>query len=141
MNRSPSLTAKEDAFDIFGRWSWLLLLLLAIFSAAFFLLTDGCTVRPKVVTNMQPSFDGNFQNSGLIEHDKAGNAVITAHARDRYNALMDRYGKLFSPPVNRDDGITPTATNTFLLDGQHEFIFATANRWRKADLPGRGNGN
>lgn len=138
MNRSTSQTAKEDVFDVLGRWAWLLTVLgLLVLGAACFLL-PGCTVRPKVVQNYQPSFDGNLQNSGLIEHDKAGNAVITAHARDRYNALMDEYGKLFLPPVNRDDGITPTGTNTFLLDGQHEFIFATANRWRKAlSTPGR----
>jgi hypothetical protein len=29
----------------------------------------------------------------------------------------------------------PTATNTFIIDKQHLFIFATANRWRHQKLP------
>lgn len=126
---------KEDIFDVFGRWAWLLVLLGLILCSATCFLLPGCTVRPKVVRNVQPSFDGNKQNSGLIDHDGLGNAIITPHARDRYNSLLDDYGKLFNPPVNRDDGILPTATNTYLLDAQHEFIFATANRWRKQKVP------
>lgn len=128
MNRSPLQTDKEDACDVFGRWAWLLVMLgLAICCAAAFL--SGCTIRPKVVHNNQASFDGNLQNSGLLGNDSQGNAIITAHARDRYNALVDDYGKFFSPPLNRDDGIMPTATNTFLIDGEHLFFFATMNRW------------
>jgi hypothetical protein len=77
----------------------------------------------------------------LIGHDEAGNGIITAHARARYNALMDDYGKLFSPPVGRDEGLVATATNTFLMDKQHLFIFATANRWRKQKFaPGENEG-
>ncbi len=102
----------------------------AIFGIMLLLLIFGCTVRPRVVRNSQASFDGNEQNSGLIGEDSDGNAIITAHARDRYNSLMDDYGKAFSPPVNRDDGIVATSTNTYLLDREHLFIFATANRWR-----------
>ncbi len=92
----------------------------------------GCTVRPVVVRNQEASFDGNVQNSGIIGKDAAGNRILTPHARDRYNGLMDLYGKRFSPPVGRNDGITATTSNTFLLDAQHEFYFLTASRWQKA---------
>lgn len=94
------------------------------------IVSSGCTVAPKVVTNSQASFDGNKQNSGLLGYDEAGNGIFTSHARDRYNALIDQFGKSFKPPIERDSGIVATSTNTFLLDGQHRFYFETMNRWR-----------
>ena len=100
-------------------------------------LMAGCTntVAPKQASSGRPSWDGSSQNSGFIGFDQAGNGILTAHARDRYNELMDRYGKKFSPPVRQDDGLTATATNTWLIDPQHLSSFMTANRWRKQELP------
>lgn len=88
----------------------------------------GCTstIRPKAPVATQASWDGGVQNSGFIGFDAAGNGVLTAHTRDRYNALMDRYGNHFLPPVKAGDGITATATNTFLIDAQHLAYFAHA---------------
>lgn len=107
--------------------------------AAAVAAATSCTVRPGLVSNREASFDGNDWNSGLIGYDGSGNRIITAHARDRYNALMDDYGKLFRPPVGRDEGMTGTSSNAFLLDAQHEFYFLTANRWRKNQVrPGSG---
>ena len=121
-------TDREDVFDVLGRWAWLLVVLgLAICSAGAFL--SGCTVRPKIVHNSQASFDGNVQNSSLIGYDAVGNRIITPHGKDRYNELMVRYGKSWNPPVQPGDGLTATATNTFLLDAQHAFYFETASRW------------
>lgn len=120
---------REDIPDLLGRWAWLLVVLgLGICTAGLFLA--GCTVRPKVVRSSQASFDGNQQNSGLIGYDAVNNRIITSHARDRYNSLVDYYGKLFQPPINRDDGIIATSTNTYLLDSQHAFYFETFQRWR-----------
>lgn len=129
----------EDIFDVFGRWAWLLVLLgVGILCFACLFIAPGCTVRPKVVRNSQASFDGNEQNSGLIGYDSQGNGIITHHARDRYNALIDEYGPLFKPPVNRDGGLVATSTNTYLLDGEHLFIFATMNRWKHQNfVPGK----
>ncbi len=105
------------------------LLLLAI------CLTGGCTVTPKRVQASSASFDGGAQNSGLIGFDQAGNAILTAHGRDRYNGLVAVYGCKFSPPVERDAGMTVTSTNTFLLDPEHLVDFETMNGWRKACPP------
>lgn len=130
MKRSPEQTrhrSDEDIADVLGRWAWLLTLLGILVCGAALLLISGCTVRPKVVRNAQASFDGNSQNSGLIGYDAEGNRIITPHGRDRYNALMERYGKAWN--VRTGDGLTPTATNTFLLDAQHAFYFETASRW------------
>jgi hypothetical protein len=128
MNRLPSQTAKEDVSDVLGRWAWLLVLLGLIVCGATCFLLPGCTVRPKVVHNSQASFDGNAQTSSLLGYDALGNRIITPHGRDRYNELMDHYGKTWN--VHPGEGLTPTSTNTFLLDAQHTFYFETAQRWR-----------
>lgn len=93
----------------------------------------GCTTTaiPVVPVDAQASFDGNAQNSGLIAFDMSGNGILTAHARDRYNALVADYGAAFKPPVKVDDGITATGTNTFLIDAQHLVYFASMNRWHR----------
>src|SRR4051794_36740135 len=93
----------------------------AIMAAIVILMLSGCTstVRPVVVQARQPSWDGHQQNSGVIGIDTADNRILTPHARDRYNELMEAYGKAFRPEVHANDGITPTETNTFLIDPQH----------------------
>jgi len=112
-------------------------ILAALVCALAVLFAGGCapTVRPLAPQAKTASFDGGQANSGLIAIDQEHNAILTPHARDRYNGLVLRYGAKFSPAVQQDDGITPTATNTFLLDAQHLAYFATFNRWRKEDLP------
>lgn len=108
-------------------------LLAALVCALIVLFAGGCapTVRPLAPQAKTASFDGGQENSGLIAIDSAHNGVLTPHARDRYNGLVSRYGGKFSPPVHQDDGITPTATNTFLINAQHLSYFARFNRWAK----------
>lgn len=92
----------------------------------------GCapTIRPVVLHATTASWDGDKQDSGLIGLDAQKNAILTPHAKDRYNVLMDAYGSRFSPPAKAGDGITATATNTFLLDAQHFVYFTVAERIR-----------
>jgi hypothetical protein len=94
-------------------------------------LCDGCTVTPESVRSNRASLDGNTENSGVIGTNAQGDAILTAHAMDRYNRLMAYYGHYWS--VKTNEGVTPTATNTFLIDRQHFFYFSTANRWSKSD--------
>jgi hypothetical protein len=103
------------------------LLVLALFALV------GCTptIRPKPITAATPSYDGNSQNSGFIAFDAAGSGILTQHGKDRYDVLMRKYGRRFNPAVSPGAGITPTATNTFLIDREHLVYFATANRWFK----------
>jgi hypothetical protein len=96
------------------------------------ILLTGCapTVTPRVVSSSEASWDANQQNSGFLGFDGAGNGILTPHAKARYDALLAAYGALFVPPLAKDRGITPTATNTFLIDAEHLADFATMNRWR-----------
>jgi len=83
------------------------------------------------VKDLQPSFDGGVQNSGFIGFTVDGSGIITPHARDRYNGLVQIYGTNFVPVLRVDAGITATPSNAFVIDAQHLVDFATMNRWRK----------
>ncbi len=98
-----------------------------------FAMGGGCagTVTPKVVTSTQASFDGNEQNSGVISVQPNG-YVVTAHFRDRYNALIADYGTAFTPPLSHDAGIARLTDYTWLIDREHMIKMIEMNTWRKS---------
>ena len=114
----------------------MLILALALFT--------GCvsqTVRPVDIKPKAASFDGNKQDSGLIAVTPTG-ALVTAHARDRYNALIAVYGqdKEFLPPLVPDQGVSSAPQDTvaatgrgplFVLDHAAVVNFAKMNRWHR----------
>lgn len=107
----------------------LVLALIAILAAAL----CGCTtVTPHMVNSSAYSFDGMNQNSGLIGF-VGTMPEVTPHWRDRYNAMIAVYSKRFLPPLVPDYGLTPTATNTFLVTPEAYRDFVKMNRWRKVD--------
>ena len=99
------------------------------------LLAVGCTstVVPKPISSTVASWDGGQQNSGLIGKDnKAGYFLVTEHWRERYNGLVERYGKYYVPPLKQDEGITPTETNgVYRVDGQRVGKFIQMGWWFK----------
>ncbi len=103
---------------------------------ACLLFCHACTtVVPEKTEAKAPSFDGGAQNSGFegwTTNTQTGAvyATLTSHARDRYNALIQAYGKRFAPPLVKDAGLIPTATG-WQIDLQHLANFATMNRWKK----------
>ncbi len=101
-------------------------------SLLFCLCLGSCTVTPRTVTDTGASFDGNERTSGFIGYAPDGAGIITARARDRYNALVQAYGARFSPPLKLDGGVLATATNTFLIDAEHLVDFGVMTGWRKA---------
>jgi hypothetical protein len=83
-----------------------------------------------------PSWDGNVRNSGFTNWHTNDTGIIygvlTPHARDRYNGLIEQYGDRFTPPLKRDYGIINNQTNFFITsEGLYNFI--KMNRWRKID--------
>jgi hypothetical protein len=97
----------------------------------------GCTstVAPKAAVSSQASFDVGGQNSGILAEADDRSLVVTPLLRDRYNALVARYGPQFEPPLQQDQGIAPTATNTFIMSPEAFEHFAAMNRWRKQAAP------
>ena len=94
----------------------------------------GCTstVAPKPIKGAVASWDGGVQNSGLIGKDGPGYFLITEHARERYNGLIERYGRYYVPPLKADQGITATATNgVYRIDGEHLAKMIEMVAWKK----------
>ena len=108
--------------------------LLLLCTACAVLLLPGCTtVTPEQVHASVASYDGTNQNSGVISFTSDGSAIITAHARDRYNALVCVYSKKFLPPLLPDDGLKFQSPN-WVIDPQHLNYFKAMNRWKKEGL-------
>lgn len=97
----------------------------------------GCTtVIPTRITSEGASFDGGERNSGLygFTTNQTGTvqAVITTHARDRYNALVEKYGNKLVPPITIDYGVTDNKTNCYMtLEALSDFV--SMNRMYKRD--------
>lgn len=109
----------------------------------------GCTstVTPITVRDKGASYDGNVRNSGLYGFTSEGSGCISAHARDRYNGLVETYGVTFKPPVQPNDGISPAVpgtplfnqavpvdpapTNSYLIDAEHLAKFGIMNHLKK----------
>lgn len=96
----------------------------------------GCTttITPPKIHDTQASWDGNQQNSGFIQFNEDGSALITPHARDRYNGLIDLYGGFYKPRLKHDDGLE-AAGDVWKIDAEHLVKFGTMNRWRKENKP------
>jgi hypothetical protein len=98
-------------------------------------LLIGCsTVAPSRIVSSAPSWDGTNQHSGFVAWTTNGTAIITPHARDRYNALVTRYGTNWSPALVCDSGIFPAAGQyswAYEIDNEHLAKFATMLRWKK----------
>lgn len=110
--------------------SWSLLWLLWAFAIS--VLISGCTttVTPRVSTASQASWDGTNQNSGFLQFEGV-TGVITPHARDRYNGLIEIYGKKFVPPIMHDYGVWPYIGGNYIISPQALTYFAQMNRWRR----------
>jgi hypothetical protein len=99
------------------------------------LLIAGCvgTVTPVQVVSTGASFDNGERNSGFLgwtTNNSITYAIISEHARDRYNSLIDVYGNKIIPPIKKDYGVTDNKTNCFItLEALSNF--AKMNRWRK----------
>jgi hypothetical protein len=99
-------------------------------------------VIPTVQQEKQASFDGNKQDSGIIEVTPAG-FVVTPRFVDRYNAMIDMYGKEpeFLPPLARDLGVLAAPDDIAVrhqdrgavkvMSNQAMTTFVKLNQWRK----------
>jgi hypothetical protein len=93
----------------------------------------GCnTVTPDAIRAQQASWDGNAQNSGVVALLPDHSATVTAHWRDRYNAMVRTYGTSFLPALTVDQGITLNVDGTFHATAQALMDFGKLNRLRKA---------
>jgi hypothetical protein len=99
-------------------------------------LAPACTstVTPARVEATQASFDGTEQNSGILG-TQPGGFLVTAHFRDRFNALVADYGRAFAPALQRDEGLRPADGGCWFIDAGAMARFVRMNAWRKSGQP------
>lgn len=98
----------------------------------FALALTGCTITPHTVRPGTASFSEGQQNSSIVSFDATG-AILDAHGRDRYNALIDAYGADFAPALKPDEGLLPNGTR-WHIDDEHLSKFAQMNLWRRSGV-------
>lgn len=95
----------------------------------------GCTttVIPRTPVSSQASWDGTNHNSGFLGFEGV-TGIITPHARDRYNGLIEIYGKKFVPPITYDYGVTAytNGCGNYIISPQALTYFIQMNRWRRS---------
>ena len=98
------------------------------------LMLAGCgTVCPTRVPSHAASYDGNNQDSGVLEATPSG-YLVTNHFRDRYASLVAIYGRDFSPAIKPEDGLVQLDNGRWLIDRQHLVQFLEMNAWLRAGL-------
>jgi hypothetical protein len=113
---------------------WVFLVVLGVLLAVGVDGLAGCkTVTPDRVASTGASYDGAEANSGILSLEPGG-ARVTPHLRDRYNALVELYGKRFTPPVRRHEGFVRQPDGTYLIDNQTLERFLTMAEWRRAGI-------
>jgi hypothetical protein len=98
--------------------------------AVCFLSSCASTRTPDPVPVRQASFDQGEQSSGVLRLVDGG-AIITAHARDRYNALVLTYGREFRPAMTIDYGITTTVDGAIQISNEALQKFILMNAWQR----------
>jgi hypothetical protein len=98
-----------------------------------------CTVTPQPVVPTEAGFDGDTQDSGIVRclRDARGAVVgwvVTARARDHYNALLDKYGAvMWLPPAGRDYGVCERADGMFDMSDEAMTMFVAMSQRARMD--------
>lgn len=130
----PCPVCRQKQEDRRFKWIIAALLLVGLLVLTPILTSCASTITPPTVTPQQASFDGNDQNSGIIRYTPAG-FLVTPHFRDRYNALVDTYGRTFKPELEHDAGMKPATDGTnWTVDAQHMADFVTMNLKKKSGI-------
>ncbi len=84
---------------------------------------------PEAVSSLAPSFEGNCATSGVLSvvRDREGRScgwIVSARARARYNALIEKYGTLWTPPIRPDHGVSDLGNGFFLMTNEAMEKFA-----------------
>lgn len=121
--------------SIIRRLRWGRVLLILGLLAAIAWLAVGCTVAPRYVeTPAAASFDGNERNSGFLAFNEDGSGVITPRARDRYNALVAKYGKDNLPKLKKDFGVSKRDDGNYNITAEALVAFGVMNKKNRSGI-------
>jgi hypothetical protein len=110
----------------------------ALMAAPVIVTSCGSFVKPPVPTIVIddiPSWDGDTQNSGLIDYIEGKGYLITANAAERYVWLTKTYSSDYSPPMKEGAGLTiDTETKQVFLDSEHMVEFMVMSQKYKSGI-------
>lgn len=107
------------------------------FSIFLFFVLVGCqtkqieTIIPDPIVESQPSWDGEQQNSGLIDYIDGKGFLITKGAAERYTFLTAKFGKELTPEIEPGEGLIPEGVN-FILSPEYMEVFMEVSRRNKS---------
>ena len=109
-------------------------ILILLFSFVF--IGSSCRtveeVKKPVIVDTSPSWDGNEQNSGVLEYIDDKGWHITQKAANRYSELTKKYGNMFIPELKRGEGLEPQEDGTFIIKNEYMVKFVLMNKKHKA---------
>jgi len=82
----------------------------------------------KIIKDQEASFDGNEQNSGIIDFVKEEGWLVTKRTAEKYNFLIEKYGKTITPPIEKNFGLTRKDENLYVLTQEAMVNFALMNQ-------------
>lgn len=88
------------------------------------------TFIPPPIVESQPSWDGERQDSGLIDYIDGKGFLITKGAAERYTFLTEKFGQQLTPPIKSGEGLVVEGKN-FLLSPEYMSIFMEVSRLNK----------
>lgn len=107
---------------------------------ALVLVLSACGLSPEAPcpSPRRASFDGAFPDSGVraVLRDETGRPagwVVTPRARARYNALIAKYGSLWTPPLFPDEGVRELADGLFLMTNEAMEKFVVMSQYANAE--------
>lgn len=99
-----------------------------IASAAICLSLSACSVTPVTHDRQTIAYDGNDQTAGILGFNEVGGLTISPGGRERYDSLIERFGRDTQPETKKDFGITPRE------DGNYDLTAEGAERWKKMKI-------
>lgn len=100
-----------------------------------FLSEFSCTTPPPapkpLIVDTNPSWDGNQQNSGVIQYIDQVGWHLTERAANRYEALTEKYGSMFLPKLEKGAGLIKQGDGTFILNNEYMVKFILMNKKNK----------
>ena len=88
------------------------------------------TFIPPPIVEAQPSWDGERQDSGLIDYIDGKGFLITRGAAERYTFLTEKFGSTLTPPIKAGEGLQADKEN-FILSPEYMSVFMEVSRLNK----------
>jgi len=116
-----------------------LALVSAISLGSIYVAGCGSMDTPYATYSQKPGFDGNEQNSGIVQFLSDGSLEITPCAWTRYNFFIEKYGDRLVPPSKKNAGCTQLPSGNWKMTKEAAFNWFKMIEMAKMDEINGGN--